>query len=169
MSNVFQTIKIINVLIKNTWSILHNSHLTGHSRRGYAVFAAVIVGVSQSWWAWLSGFVIGLPPHASVCAEWVLNAYNSHQQLWAEEQRGLFHHGTHQRPELPQTGAMVQIQRRKPQHEADVRRRSGQIQQVQVKHIKRASAARVSSVTHLHWRFISSSSPASHLPRISCF
>ncbi len=60
----------------------------------------------------------------------------------------LFHHGTHQRSELPQTGAMVQIQRRKPQHEADVRRGSGQIQQVQVKHMKRASAAR--ELSHIY-------------------
>lgn len=116
---------------------------------------SVTVGVAtqgslSSLWAWLSGFVIGLPPHASVCAEWVLNAYNSHQQLWAEEQRGLFHHGTHQRSELPQTGAMVQIQRRKPQHEADVRRGSGQIQQVQVKHMRRFT-----STLALHLVFLS--------------
>lgn len=45
-----------------------------------------------------------------------------------------FHHGPHQRSKLSQTGTMVQIQRWKPEHEADVRGGSRPIQQVQVKY-----------------------------------
>ncbi len=47
-----------------------------HSVRGYAGLAAVIVGVSESWWAWLSRFVIGLPPHASY-VRWTLVSHIS--------------------------------------------------------------------------------------------
>lgn len=47
------------------------------------------------------------------------------------------HHGTYKRPKLPETGAMVQSQRRKPQHEGNVWSGQWAIQQIQVGKRKR--------------------------------
>lgn len=67
------------------------------------------------------------PASSVVCSTAVTPVYHS-----TGDHHHHHRHGSDQRPQLQETGAVVQKQRREPQHEEHVRRGQGPIQQVQV-------------------------------------